>query len=164
MLKKIITLSFSVLILSFAACTQKTEKLPNGEDKLSPDIVNNPATASGNNVGTTDTSKAAQFEFEESTHHFGEIVAGEKVSFIFKFRNSGGAPLVIAQATGSCGCTVPEYSKDPIPSGGKGEIKVTFDSNGKSGMVSKTVTILANTIPATKVLTISAEINQPAKK
>lgn len=149
-----------LFILSFLACNPKQEKLPSGENKLSPDIVNNPSTANGE----ADSSKVPEFYFAETSHHFGEIHEGEKVSYIFKFKNVGGSQLVITQAKGSCGCTVPEYSKNPVPVGGEGEIKVTFDSNGRSGMESKTVTILANTIPATKVLTISAEVLQPVKK
>ena len=154
---RIISLLF---ILPFIACNHKQEKLPNGENKLSPDIVDNPATANG----TADSSTVPKFYFAESSHHFGEITAGEKVSYVFKFKNTGGSALVITQAKGSCGCTVPEYSKNPVQPGDEGEIKVTFDSNGRAGMESKTVTILANTIPATKVLTISAEVIQPVKK
>ena len=157
MSKKIIFLLF---ILPFIACNTKEEKLPNGEDKLSPDIVDNPATANG----MADSSAIPKFYFAETSHHFGEVTAGEKVSYVFKFKNAGGSPLVITQAQGSCGCTVPEYSKNPVQPGEEGQIKVTFNSSGRSGMESKTVTILANTIPATKVLTISAEVIQPEKK
>lgn len=159
MLQRLVVFTVSVVLL-FASCKENNGKMPNGEEKLSPEIINNPATASGQG----DTSMLPVFLFEETTHHFGEIVAGEKVSHIFKFKNTGRVPLVISQVTGSCGCTVPEYSKNAVEPGGNGEIKVTFDSNGKSGMESKTVTILANTIPSTKVLTISAEVTQPPKK
>jgi hypothetical protein len=157
MTNKIISLLF---ILSFVACNPEPEKTPGGDNRLSPDIVENPATANGE----ADTSKVPKFSFAETSHHFGEITAGQKVSYVFKFKNSGGSQLVITQVSGSCGCTVPEYSKNPVSPGGEGEIKVTFDSNGKSGMESKTITVLANTIPATKVLTISAEVMQPVKK
>jgi uncharacterized protein DUF1573 len=157
MTHKIISLLF---ILSFVACNPQPEKLPGEDHRLSPDIVDNPATANGE----ADTSKVPKFYFAETSHHFGEITAGQKVSYVFKFKNVGGSQLVITQVSGSCGCTVPEYSKNPVQPGGEGEIKVTFDSNGKSGMESKTITVLANTIPATKVLTISAEVIQPVKK
>ncbi|MEO5570289.1 MAG: DUF1573 domain-containing protein [Bacteroidia bacterium] len=153
-------LIYLFFVMLFIACTPPPEKLPSGENKLSPAIVDNPATANGK----SDTSKTPKFYFAETSHHFGEMKAGAVVSYVFKFKNTGGSQLVIAQATGSCGCTVPEYSKNPVPPGGEGEVKVTFDSHGKSGMESKTVTILANTIPATKVLTISAEVLQPVKK
>ena len=59
------------------------------------------------------------------------ITEGEKISFAYQFTNVGNAELVIRAANGSCGCTVPEFPKDPIPAGGKGIINVTFDSNGK---------------------------------
>ena len=153
MFKNLLLIS-TVFIFISLSCNQKKETLPNGEEKVSPEIIDNPATASGE----TYSDKPAEFKFEETNHHFGDINAGEIVSYEFKFINSGGKDLVITQATGSCGCTVPEYSKEPIKPGGSGKIKVTFNSEGKSGMQSKTVTILANTIPNTKVLTISAEI------
>ena len=155
-----IKIVYLLFLLPFLCCNSKQEKLPSGENKLSPDIVDNPATANGK----ADTSKVPKFYFAETTHHFGEIKEGDIVTYIFKFKNVGGSQLVIAQAKGSCGCTVPEYSKNPVQPGDEGEIKVTFDSHGKSGMESKTVTVLANTIPATKVLTISAEVIQPVKK
>ena len=105
-----------LFILAIFACTPKAEKLPTGENKLSPDIVDNPATANGK----ADSSKAPEFYFAESTHHFGEITAGEKVSYIFKFKNTGGSQLVISQVKGSCGCTIPEYSKNPVQPGDEG--------------------------------------------
>lgn len=160
MVKRLLLMAPFVLLIFMYGCNQKKETLPGGEEKVSPEIVDNPATASGNN----DDKNPPEFLFETTQHHFGDIMQGEKVSYTFKFKNTGGNDLVIAQATGSCGCTVSEFSKEPIPPGGNGEVKVTFDSEGKSGMQSKTVTVLANTIPATKVLTISAEILLPEKK
>jgi hypothetical protein len=142
----------SLLVLT--ACVRPEETLPSGEKKLDPSIVNNPATASGEKTRIT----PPEFTFETTSHHFGEITEGEKVSYVFRFTNTGGSDLVIASAQGSCGCTVPEFTKEPVKPNQKGEIKVTFDSSGKPGMQSKTVTIVANTVPATKVLTISAEV------
>ena len=98
------------------------------------------------------------FKFEETTHDFGTIHSGERMSYDFKFTNTGNAALIISQATGSCGCTIPEYPKDPIKPGDDGVIKVKYNSEGQGGQISKTITILANTIPNTKVLTISAEV------
>ncbi len=126
---------------------------------ISPDIVNNPASASGNS--DVDMDAVPVFTFETDNHEFGEIQQGEKVSYAFKFKNTGKSPLVISNASASCGCTVPEYTKDPVQPGEEGFINITFDSSGKSGMTSKTVTLIANTIPNTKVLTISADIQIP---
>lgn len=131
-------------------------KPDSGNKKVDPELINNPVSA----TSTEDTSKIPVFEFETENHEFGSIKEGDVVSFDFKFRNAGKAPLIITQASASCGCTVPEYSKDPIAPGENGFIKVTFNSEGKHGMTSKTVTLLANTTPNTKVLTISADITK----
>jgi len=60
---------------------------------------------------------------------------GEKVVHVYKFKNSGKEPLVISNAKGSCGCTVPEWPREPIPVGGSGEIRVQFDSKVKEKLV-----------------------------
>jgi len=91
-------------------------------------------------------------------YEYGTINAGEKVSHSFKFTNTGSEPLVISNCKGSCGCTVPVCPTTPIPPGGKGEIPVEFDSKGKNGPDTKTVTITANTNPATTVLTLRGEV------
>jgi hypothetical protein len=122
--------------------------------------MKNPASA----VGNAEKSKLPSFQFDEVTHDFGAINGGDIVSYSFKFKNIGKADLVISSATGSCGCTVPEYPKDPIPAGGSGVIKVTFDSNGKEGHQEKTVTLIANTIPNSKILTITATVDLPKDK
>lgn len=127
-----------------------------GDKKVDPELINNPVSA----TETADTAKIPVFEFETENHEFGSIKEGDVVSFDFKFKNVGKAPLIITQASASCGCTVPEYSKDPVAPGENGFIKVTFNSEGKHGMTSKTVTLLANTTPNTKVLTISADITK----
>lgn len=80
------------------------------------------------------------------------------VNYTFKFKNTGNKDLFIISAKASCGCTIPEYSKEAVHPGDDGKIDVSFDSAGKTGMVSKTISIVANTIPNTKVLTVSAEI------
>ena len=160
MRKSLLSLLPLALFVVLAACNQKTES-SDGEAKLSPDIVNNPATANSGTAADADANATPVFAFETDNHEFGVIQQGEKVSYAFKFKNSGNAPLVISSASASCGCTVPEYTKTPIAPGEEGFINVTFDSAGKSGMTSKTVTIIANTIPNTKVLTISADIQVP---
>lgn len=158
MRKSFLSLLPIALFVVLAACNQKTES-SDGEAKISPDVVNNPATANTN--APADANATPVFAFDTDNHEFGVIEQGEKVSYAFKFKNSGNAPLVISSASASCGCTVPEYTKTPIAPGEEGFINVTFDSAGKSGMTSKTVTIIANTIPNTKVLTISADIQVP---
>ena len=98
--------------------------------------------------------------FDEVEYDFEEIIEGDKVTHIFKFKNTGNEPLEITNARGSCGCTVPEWPKDPIAPGKKGEIKVVFNSKGKRGKQTKTITIAANTSPENTILRIKANVNE----
>lgn len=105
-----------------------------------------------------DSTLAPVFNFEKEVYEFGKIKQGESVSYNFKFENTGKSPLIIKEATATCGCTVPEFPKEPIPVGGSGEIKVTFNSEGKEGMQDKVVTIIANTIPQNTEVHLVGEI------
>ncbi|WP_284651237.1 DUF1573 domain-containing protein [Flavobacterium terrisoli] len=107
--------------------------------------------------------KYPEMAFENEEHDFGTIKQGDKVVHDFKFENTGEADLTITAARGSCGCTVPEYPKTPIKAGASGNIKVSFDSKGKHGETSKTVTIMCNTKEGNKILTIKANIEVPEK-
>jgi|GEM_PF-401567 len=111
------------------------------------------------NNGTV-AADATTIEFEKTIHDFGTLKSGESVSYTFKFKNTGQKPLLISNAKGSCGCTVPKYPKHPIPPGGKGEIQVTFNSKGKKGKQHKSVTLTANTSPESTRLYIKADVNE----
>lgn len=119
--------------------------------------VNNTTPAVATPVEKPDGPLPA-FSFGEALHDFGTINDGDVVEHIFAFTNNGEAPLIISDAKGSCGCTVPEWPKEPIPVGGTGEIKVKFNSKNKPGVQNKTVTITANTWPATNRLQIKANV------
>ena len=105
--------------------------------------------------------KLAGFKWEATTHDFGKIPQGKPVSYEFKFKNSGNAPLVISNAQGSCGCTVPEWPKEAIAPGKEGKIKATFNA-AAAGSFTKTVTITANVDKGQEVLTIKGEVTAPA--
>lgn len=105
-----------------------------------------------------DPATAANLVFAENEFDFGTLEEGEKVEHVFKFENTSDNPLTISNARGSCGCTVPEWPREPIAPGESGEIKVKFDSKGKKGKQSKTVTITANTIPGNTILTITSDV------
>ena len=151
-MKRIIFLSgfIGVLILLDISCKH-------GNKNISADVVNNPNTANGN----TDSTKLPAFQFAEEIHDFGKIIQGEKVSYSFKFKNIGKSDLVISDARGSCGCTIADYPKTAIAPGAEGSIDVKFNTEGKKGFQTKTVTLLANTQPSTKVLTIKAKVQVP---
>lgn len=143
---------FLILIAALAvSCSQPAT------DKIDSSVVNNPNTANGGN----NSDRLPVFSFEKTEHDFGKLTQGEKVSFVFKFTNSGKSDLVISDAKSTCGCTVPDYPKGPVKPGGTGEITVSFNTEGKKGIVTKTITLMANTQPNTKVLTIKAEIVMP---
>ena len=87
----------------------------------------------------------AEIKFEKTSHNFGTFPESEKVTCVFKFKNTGDNLLVIHQAIASCGCTVPQYSKQPIKPGESGEIVVTYNGAGKfPGHFKKSITIRTN--------------------
>ena len=104
----------------------------------------------------------AKFEFTESVWDFGNIKSGDVVDHIFKFKNVGTEPLIISNAKGSCGCTAPAWPKEPIAPGESGEIKVVFNSRGKSNKQNKTVTITANTTPNQTRLRVTGNVEKVA--
>jgi hypothetical protein len=102
--------------------------------------------------------------FPETEFDFGVIKEGDVVEHTFAFTNTGEAPLIIQNAQPSCGCTVPDWTKDPIPVGGKGYVKARFDSNGKSNLQNKTITVSANTWPKQTVLRFKAMVTPKAQQ
>jgi len=102
-------------------------------------------------------------EWNETEHDFGTINEGDKVTHIYKFKNTGAVPLIIENVKPSCGCTAPSWSKEPIPVGGTGEIEVEFDSKGKPNAINKTVTVTANTWPQNTTLRFKTFVT-PASK
>jgi hypothetical protein len=142
--KLIIALTFLTLL----SCGNKNE-----DGTLDTDAVSNSASASGDSK-----NELPEIKFAEEVFDFGKITQGEKVSHAFSFKNIGKKNLIISGASGSCGCTVPEWPKEPIKPGQEGVINVVFSSEGKSGMQEKTVTIVTNCEPATRVIRIKTEI------
>lgn len=96
--------------------------------------------------------------FTQTEFDFGTVKEGEKVSHVYKFKNAGKEPLVISNAQGSCGCTVPKWPRDPIAPGQSGEMVVEFDTRGKAGDRTQKVTITANTNPPQSFLTLKGKV------
>lgn len=140
--------------LFLGACGNKS----NEKESISAETIYNGQSA---NAAATDTVNAPVMTFENETFEFGKIIQGEKVTHSFKFTNTGKSDLVISAANASCGCTVPTYSKNPVKPGEKGQIDVVFDSEGKKGQTTKKITVMANTNPNYKSLTITGEIMVP---
>lgn len=87
----------------------------------------------------------AKIEFKKDVHDYGEVAYGGDGITSFEFKNTGSAPLIISEAKKTCGCTVPDYPKEPIPPGGTGVIKVKYDTK-RPGVINKTVTIVSNAV------------------
>jgi len=132
---------FLVIIISiaFVSCSLNKEK-----------------HAKANNIA--DIDGVPEIKFDTTYHDFGTLVQGEQVAFTFKYVNKGSADLIIYDAFSTCGCTVPEFSREPVSPGAEGKIEVVFNSEGKRGMQYKSVTLKLNTEIKEKTLTIKANV------
>lgn len=110
--------------------------------------------------------KPAQIKFEKTTHNFGSFSEKEpKVTCTFTYTNVGEQPLVVNQAIASCGCTVPEYTKNPVKPGESGEIKVTYNGAGKfPGHFKKSITVRTNGSVEITRLYIEGDMTEAEKK
>lgn len=134
--------AFIILFLSITACSNQ------GSNKEPVHISEN-----------LDTNKGTPLiKFDKQEHDFGKIFQGEKVTYIFKFKNIGSDNLIIKSAAASCGCTVPKFPRDPLAPGETGEIEVTFDSSGRFGKQTKTITVWTNCSDEQLKLKIKTEI------
>lgn len=133
---------------------------PKKKTDVTTDMVDITSSANGN----APAGNAPMMNFAEESWDFGKISQGERVSHAFKFRNTGGSPLIISEAHGSCGCTVPEYPHNPVAPGADAVINVVFNSEGKHGKQEKTVTLSTNCEISTKVLTIKSEVLVPEER
>ena len=105
------------------------------------------------------TQAQGVLKFNKDTHDFGKLEEGPLATYNFEVTNTGTAPVVISNAMASCGCTTPEWSKEPIMPGAKSVIKVGFNTSGKSGPFTKTITVTSNAENASVVLTIKGEVS-----
>ncbi len=128
----------------------------NTDNKMEPATARDAKTTEAVPSGPT-----TEMTFASPSHDFGSIPQDSENRHVFTFTNTGSEPLVIENAKGSCGCTVPQYPKEPIAPGETGEIEVVYKPGKQANKQSKTVTITANTEPRTTTLSISAEV-QPA--
>ncbi|WP_223653497.1 DUF1573 domain-containing protein [Hymenobacter psoromatis] len=129
-------------------------------DAAAADAKANPTIDNPNVASDTEAPNpnAPVLTFAESQFDFGDIQPDSKVHHTFKFTNTGKTPLLIADATASCGCTTPSWTKEPIAPGSTGEMEVQFDSRGKQGLISKQVSVRANTQPGITTIYIKGNI------
>lgn len=152
-MKRIALALSGLLLVSMTSCNDASSKIASDSDSESTSV----------DVSSVDGEGSPKFSFSEEAFDFGTITEGDVAKHDFEFTNSGDAPLIITNAQGSCGCTVPEWPREPIAPGETGIIHVEFNSKGKPGNNQKEVTLSANTEPNTYVLKISAQVNKTAE-
>ena len=151
-MKNVFLISLVVLGLSFTSCGEdatkkiKTENLEVAKERDSEIKMGGP-----------------RFKFDRTEHDFGTINEGDVVETVFSFTNVGKSELIITSAKGSCGCTVPEWPKEPIMPGEAGEIKVKFNSYRKPNLQQKQITLRTNTEGGKEDLKIRAQVTPSPK-
>ncbi|ALW84357.1 hypothetical protein AUC43_04185 [Hymenobacter sedentarius] len=129
-------------------------------DAAANPTIDNPNVVSENEAPNPN---APVMKFTEAEFDFGDIKADSKVHHTFTFTNTGKSPLLIEDATASCGCTTPSWTKAPVLPGGQGTMEVQFDSRGKHGIISKQVAVRANTQPNITTILIKGNVLDAAK-
>lgn len=154
-MKKIILGLSTLCLIAFTSCKEDASK------KISEDNVAEAAERDAN------SSKFPAITFDETEHDFGEIESKTPVETVFKYKNTGDAPLVITNIATSCGCTVPkDWSKEPLAPGESGQFTVKFNGSGANN-VTKTITVTSNTESGKDLVKIKAFVkpdpNAPVK-
>lgn len=145
-----------ITFLSLMACQNEAPVSEAPVGGLSTNLVKNPRSLQNESSATT--SSLGRLVFNDTVHNFNVIRAGEVVSTEFEFKNTGQQDILIYDAKVGCGCTVPEYSQEPIRPGKTGVIKVSFNSEGKTGYNDKNILVHTNGDPAVYELHILAEV------
>ena len=151
-MKNLIVITLVVIGLSFTSCKEdatqkiKTENLEVAKERDSEIKMGGP-----------------RFKFDKTEHDFGTISEGDVVETVFAFTNVGKSELIITSAKGSCGCTVPEWPKEPIMPGEAGEIKVKFNSYRKPNLQQKQITLRTNTEGGKEILKIRDQVTPSPK-
>lgn len=149
---------------AFQACTNKQqENNIKSLEKRVAELENKAGVRTSDPVAAPAEQEATFAEysamtFEKTEYDFGRVKEGEIVDYTYKFKNTGNAMLIISKATATCGCTVPEWPKEPIKPGDSGVIRVKFDSKNTKNLQTKYVNINANTKPEVTRLKLTGNV------
>jgi len=156
MTNRILCIAALALIIGLQACT-KTKNVTETANSAAEEVANSTEAITPEQPTTT-------LSWDKEEHDFGNIMEGDKVLTKFEFTNTGNEPMIISSAKGACGCTVPQWPKEPIAPGEKGTIDVEFNSKNKPGQQTKMVTIQANTNPNPMRIKIKAQVEKDPNK
>jgi hypothetical protein len=150
-MKQILILSVGLLLAVSCRLTDK-----DGDGQITSDLIKNP------HATNTSAEDLASLTFLHQKINFGELVQGERFDTTIFFTNTGSSPMLIESVQGSCGCTVAKnWPKTPVNPGEQGSFSVTFNSEGKEGQQHKSITVVANTSPATNIVVLHGNIIVP---
>ncbi|TXB66575.1 DUF1573 domain-containing protein [Phaeodactylibacter luteus] len=159
MLKQIKVAAMALLAVGFAASCNNSETASQAEARESLENSVQPATPQPAAAqAAAPAGPTTTMEFDATEFDFGTVQDGEKVSHTYTFKNTGSEPLILSNAKGSCGCTVPSWPREPIAPGETGEITVEFNSKNKKGRRNQKVTITANTNPPQSFIYLKGEV------
>ena len=162
-MKKYLFVSTLALATFMFSCNSESSQEEVGTEQTTETTVVEPSTVTEPTVETAVATATTILTVDRMEHDFGKIPDTAPVETSFVITNDGDEPLLITNAQGSCGCTVPEYPKDPIPPGESRDMKVSFNPTGKEGVNNKTVTITANTEPATTIIYVKSDVQKTAQ-
>ena len=180
MKKTLSIIALSVIAFGLTSCKKETKTEETTTETVAADTTMAPAAMpdSMNTSATTETSASSQMSGAETTtsaaaksdqplttialaqsnYDFGTIKKGSKVNHVYEITNTGKNPLIISEVKPGCGCTAPEFTKEPIMPGKKGKITLSFDSSSFDGAVSKYADVFANVEKAPIKLTFVANV------
>mgnify|MGYP002642102364 FL=1 len=163
-MKKYLFVSTVALATFMFSCNSDAPAVDDAEEvSTETTVVEHAAEALAPAIEPAVAMATTVLSIDRMEHDFGQIADVAPVETSFVLTNNGDEPLLITSAQGSCGCTVPEYPKDPIAPGESRDMKVSFNPSGKEGVNNKTVTITANTEPATTIINIKSDVQKTAE-
>jgi len=148
-MKRILSLTILIAAVSFSFAQKANIKPKQGPE---------PAPAASQETTTPPNPNAAKIDIKEETYSFGEIPEGPQVTHEFKLVNNGKEPLILSNVRASCGCTTPSWPKEPILPGKESAILVTYNTQGRVGAFTKSITITSNSDTPNKVIYIKGDV------